>query len=346
MPAVEQTLTDAIRSAENLGFRSLTYRKRLNARPACYLKLIGSWFLADVAVAIYPWFLWNGVYNFNPRFRAIDKAFLGLLRRSKRQVRTILFVIDLPIEQAIVTGDGRNCDTESYEIESRILRCFDILCVYNAAMREIIRSRYDLGLEKFVEFEYFDYGIQPHSQHETSVCKRGWKVFYTGYWDKYYTGDWVSRLKPADNVAYHFVGSNWDWLSGEKRADFSWHSHMTQQELCDYLYSNADFGIIAYAERLSSYLDYACPSKFGAYVTAGVPILVSANCKYVASLVEKYSVGLSFDSVEQIPDILDHLSDTDYARLRERCQMLAKKLTQGYFFKRALGESLRKLHVE
>jgi hypothetical protein len=282
--------------------------------------------------------------NDNP-VRIWDNILTQLLYKLKRKTKTILFVFDLPIDQGRLTGAGEFFDSKSYELECRAFHCFDILCVFNRGMAERIRERCNIAAERFVEFECLVYGVRPSTYEDRKPPKGKWTLFYAGNGDRLYVGEWMNHLKRTDNVSYHFVGPNWDWLSGANRDDVTLHSQMAQQELCDYLHSNADFGIITYAEPFSSYAEYGCPSKFGAYVTAGVPILVNANCKYVASIVEKYDVGLSFDSFEQIPDILGRLSDSDYARLRERCQMLAEKLVHGYFLKRALAESLRKLHV-
>jgi hypothetical protein len=168
-------------------------------------------------------------------------------------------------------------------------------------------------------------------------------VFYIGYGDKRYAGEWMSRLRKVDYVRYEFLGLNWDWLWQLNRDDLTWHFLGTQQEVCDYMHANADFGLIAYAGGMSDYYKYACPSKFGAYVTAGVPILVKSDCPYVASLVRKYGIGLPFHSFDQIPGLAKALSESQYEKMRNACLRLSDKLFNGYYFKRALAESLQVL---
>lgn len=342
-PAVQQTLTDAIKFSEQAGFRSILFGSSPKELPIHYLKLISSWLSADVFVTIYPWFCRNGVSNDNP-FRGWDDFLFRLLNRLKRKNKTILFIYDLPIEQGLLR-QAQLYDSKSYELECQILRCFDILCVFNRNMREVIRDRYNLANEKFVEFECTDYGIRPKGERRSAHEGRG-NLFYIGNGDKYYAGEWMIRLRQVDYVRYEFLGSNWERISDLKRDDFTSRFLTTQQEVCDYMHANADFGIITYADKQNSYSNYGCPSKFGAYVTAGVPILVSTDCAYITSLVEKYGIGLSFDSFQQIPELIKALSDSEYERMRESCQRLAEKLYTGYFFKRALAESLRKLHVQ
>lgn len=344
MPAVQQTLTDAIKFSEVAGFRSVLFGMSLKELPAYYLKLISCWVFADVLVGIYPWFYRNGVSNANP-LRAWDNLLFRLLGKLKRKNKRILFLYDLPIEQGLRERGDQFYDSTSYELERRIVRCFDVLCVFNRDAREIIRDRYDLADEKFVEFECPDYGIRPRKEgFEKGIAeKRRWNVFYIGSGEKRYAGEWMRRLRKVDYVRYEFLGSNWEWIGELKRDDFTWRFLDTQQEVCDYMHANADFGIIAYAEGMSDYYKYTCPSKFGAYVTAGVPILVQADCPYVASLVERYGVGLPFHSFDEIPALTRALSEPHYEKMRNACQRLSDRLSSGYYFKRALAESLRVL---
>lgn len=342
---MQRVLTDAIKLSVDMGFRSVVFGGSLKHLPSYYVKLVSSWLFADVFVTIYPWLLRNWISNDNP-LREWDDFLIGLLHGLKRKNRMILFLYDLPIDQAILSGEGEGYDEKSYKLEGKILHCFDVLCVYNSSMRELIRDRYDIKDERFVEFECLDYGIKPSTERQRIVRERKWNVFYIGNGDRRYAGDWMNQLMCDDNVRYHFLGQNWDWLSRIERSDITWRFLRTQQDVCDHMHANADFGIVAYADKMNDYFKYECSSKLTAYVTAGVPILVRANCSYNASLVEKYGIGLSFDSFEQIPELVEALSDSEYERMRESCQRLAKRLYTGYFFKRALAESLQRLCVQ
>lgn len=331
---------DAIKFSEEVGFRSVLFGMSVKELPAYYLKLITSWIFADVLVSIYPWFYRNGVSNANP-LRVWDDCFFRLLSKLKRKNKRILFLYDLPIEQGLRERRGQFYDSRSYELERRIVRCFDILCVFNRNSREILRDRYDLAEEKFVEFGCPDYGIRPKNKTHRSADKRRWNVFYIGNGDKHYAGEWMIRLRKVDYMRYEFLGLNWDWIRQLRRDDLTWHLLRTQQEVCDYMHANADFGIIAYADGMNDYYKYTCPSKFGAYVTAGVPILVKEDCPYVASLVKRYGIGLPFHSFDQIPTLAKTLSRFRYVKMRNACRRLSDKISNGYYFKRALAESLQ-----
>jgi len=344
VPAVEQTLGDAINFSREFGFRDVLYSYSYHEMPVYYLKLLASWRSADVLMAIYPWLCRNSFSALNP-IRDVESIFFEHLLRLKHRIGTILFVYDLPIEQAIFSGRGKFYGTKSFELESKVLNCFDILCVFNLAMRKHIRDRYNIDDGRFVEFECPDYCMRPNVAPRLHSGQGKWNIFYASGWTKGYTGEWMKRLKKVNGLTWNFLGADWDWLSRENRQDFFWRLLNTNQKVCDYLASYADFGIITYSEGVNVYSNYGCGSKFGAYLTAGVPILVNENCKYVASLVRKYGLGLSFDSVERIPDLLMHLPDSDYVKFTRNCEQFAEKMRNGYFFKRALAEALRRLRL-
>jgi len=86
-------------------------------------------------------------------------------------------------------------------------------------------------------------------------------------------------------------------------------------------------------------------SKFGTYLVSGIPILAPSDYTYMTSLVKKYKVGFVFNSLEQIPTLLTQLSQAQYEEMRARCTELGQKLMNGYFFKRAVNASLRKLGI-
>ena len=311
-------------------------------RPYHYAKLFLSWISPDVFMTTYPFFCRYCVRKSNP-LRTADELLYALLRRLKGNTRTILFLYDLPIEQAVAMGRFHLCDEKSYQLEHRILQCFDILCVFNRRTRTVISERYGIPSERFVEFELPDYGIAPSFRERRKIWEGKWRVMIAGNGERRYAGEWINQLEHVDNIRYEFLGPNWDWLSKTGRSDVTYRFLKSRQNLCDYMHVNADFGIIAYSESMSRYFEYACPSKFGAYVAAGLPILVSSDCTYPAHLAKKHGIGLVFYSYKQLPEMIGRLSESEYDIMRDRCLRLADKICNGFYLKRAVSESLHKL---
>lgn len=278
--AVQQTLVDAIRFSGEIGFRSVLFKKSLG-RPGHYAKLVSSWFSADVLVVTYPYFCRYCVRT-NNTFHVADEALFGLLGRVRKRSRGILFVDDLPLDQALARGRASMVDSRSFALEEKILKCFDVLCVLNDRTCEIIARRYGIPKDRFVVHEIYDYGTTPNSPKRKRSSGDPFKIVTAGNGERGYSGDWITHVGPSDNITYEFIGPNWDWLSGLRRSDITQKVFKSTQELSDYMHSQADFGIIAYSDNMSRYFQHSFPAKFGAYVTAGVPILVLSNCTYVA----------------------------------------------------------------
>lgn len=339
--AQEQTVNDAISFSREMGFQpvlSESYRKR----PGYYIKLASTWKLANVFLAVYPLYC-GACFSTTYWLRDIDMQFLDFLHLWRQKTRAILFVDDLPIEQALAKNKQRSIDKRSYEIEEKIFRLFDVLCVYTQAAKKAISERYDVPTDKFVDVELRDYGVVPSQQQPRMPFDRLWKVIYAGEGERAYSGEWAKNLPQSDKVAYEFIGANWEWISETGRDDLSPKGAMSQRGLCDYVSKYAHFGIVAYSDKINEYSKYICPSKFSAYLAAGVPIIASSRCESVATLVKKYQIGISLNSFDQLPGLLRDLSLSDYEKMRKRCSRLARLVSNGFFFKRAITEATDRL---
>ncbi len=264
----------------------------------------------------------------------MDKRLPNILHALKPNSRSILFVDDLPIEQALALHQN-DVDEESYVVEGRIFELFDVLCVYNKAAQRAIGDRYSISDEKFVEIGMRDYGVSPkRSQVTHKPFPRKWTLMYIGSGDKMYAGEWPMNLPRSENVGYEFIGSGWEWISELNRPDFVWKPSMEQQELCDYLAANADFGVVAYSDQINEYSKYICPSKFATYLSSGIPVIAASQCEYVAQLVTKYGIGLSLASFNDMSTRLGELTEPKDLDMRRRAAQLAEAVHAGYFYNR------------
>jgi hypothetical protein len=204
-------------------------------------------------------------------------------------------------------------------------------------MRKIIRERYGIANERFVEFEILDYGVALNPPLEHNLPCFNWNLVYAGNCDAYHIGSWVQHLPRTEKVHYEFFGPNWS--SNLSRRDIEYKGLLgTQDELADYISRNAHFGIIAAGPGTTKYYDYTSTSKFGSYMCAGVPIIVSSQCRYIASLVRKYEIGIVLDSFGDLPALVRDVSEMEYAGMRNHCLRLGAKIRTGHFFKRVPAE--------
>jgi hypothetical protein len=341
-PAAIDTVLAVTAFAEDLGFETrIMGKSRSDGWLAkYYVELASSFLKADVFLALYPPFCPPLVSNL---LRLPDWALVKILRRLRKHRGTILYITDLPIDQALSFGRVRNFDSLSYRIEKGIFESFDVLCVFNQSMIRVIHGRYGIPKEKFVEYEILEHRPVYTPPAERDFRTNEWIVAYAGSYD-FHVGDWAKDLLISPRVRYAFTGRNWDWLVHLDRPDILVKGLLGGLELLRYLGGHAHFGLIQTSDsRRTEYYNLGSTSRFGTYIASGLPILVSSSFEYVRSLVLKYGVGLSYDRLEEIPNILEKLSESDYRKMRDHSLRLAQDTRNGRFFKNAVSMSIRKM---
>lgn len=340
------TLSGCITFSCEIGFHTVVASKSLKHALALpyYARLLRSWQLADVFLAVYPYFC-RPDFKGNP-LRILDKWLIKFLHQLNSKVHSILYVVDLPLEQLLAVQMEHLVDRRSRRVEADIFHGFDILCVFNTFTKRAIMDQYDVPEDNFVEFEILDHIARDVPRAKKALDRSRWEVVYSGNWHRSYVRDWVKDLPQTDNIHYEFTGQDWDWITRLNRKDLLPVGFFPDDErLLEYLSAKVGFGVVYYPDRRKGYANYTSTSKFGTYLVAGLPVLVQSDCAYMTSLVRKYGVGLAFDSLEEIPSLLAGLSQTQYEEMRERCTELGQKLRNGYFFKRAVDASFHKLGI-
>ena len=349
-PASNNTLLSIIKFAADIGFKTRTPRlpRRKSLGVLDYYAELSRSFLVscDVFLTAYP-YICGSIFSDNP-LRTLDRNVVRFLRRLRpERPSAILFIVDLPIEQAYAaSGTSKLVDGEANTVEREFFENFDVLCVFNDAMKRAIMHRHKILAEKFVEFEILDHAttfVPPQEPRRRPPPNGRWKIAYAGNYSKKYVGDWIESLPECGAIQYEMFGLGWEWLSALNRSDISNNGFLRDEGLLRHLSRNSDFGIInPPSDAWASYYNYGTTSKMGTYLAAGLPILVSSKCEYISSLVAKYKVGISFDKLDEIPWLVSSLSRSDYELMRESCLVLGEKVRSGYFFKRAINLAIEK----
>lgn len=107
---------------------------------------------------------------------------------------------------------------------------------------------------------------------------------------------------------------------------------------------HADFGLIwdgdaidACCGHLGTYLQYNNPHKASLYLLAGLP-LIAPKASAIADFIEQHGVGITIDSLHELPTRLQQLAALDYRRMKAAAVPLAKALASGTFLKQALSD--------
>ena len=85
------------------------------------------------------------------------------------------------------------------------------------------------------------------------------------------------------------------------------------------------------------YQRYNQPHKFSLYLAAGIPVICHKDAA-VAALVKQWKVGLSVNSIDEIPDAIKSLDSVDEAAIRDGVAEIGRKIRAGYFLSEALAD--------
>lgn len=107
-----------------------------------------------------------------------------------------------------------------------------------------------------------------------------------------------------------------------------------------------DFGLVWDGDSLGSctgafgeYLRYNSPHKASFYLRARLPVIVWKEAA-IAPIIEREGAGFTVSSLHELSDRLAAITPADYAAMRQKACVLAKKLNDGFFFKKAVEKAL------
>lgn len=338
--ASQHIILDTIEFSSEISFKTIILGKRNTIFESLkyYFKMVRWWLKADAMITIYPYICINLRRNY--LFRKLESI---LIRSLNQDTHSILYIVDLPIEQAEINEIQQNdVYKKACEIEACIFRSFDVLLVFNENMKKKIQEKYGLDDDVFVLFEMLDYKADfPHS--EEKGIHKPIKIAFLASNLNGGRFKWIKKLPYSSDVIYSFFGNNGEWINELSRNDFKYKGIISPKEVPNILSKQYHFGMINYDVPTEKYLEYGSTSKFSAYVAAGLPLLCSKKLSYISFLIQKYRIGLCFESLDNIPNLIAQLSGEEYDLMRKNCLILSEKVRRGHFFKSAVNQALHKL---
>lgn len=89
---------------------------------------------------------------------------------------------------------------------------------------------------------------------------------------------------------------------------------------------------------MGEYLRYNNPHKTSLYIRCHLPIIIWKQAA-LAPFVSQWGIGLCVDSLREIEPAISALTPERYAEMRHRVEELSLRLSQGHFFREALGKA-------
>ena len=112
---------------------------------------------------------------------------------------------------------------------------------------------------------------------------------------------------------------------------------------------DADFGLVWDGDSLDTcsgeygnYLRWNSPHKVSFNLRAALPVIIWKEAA-MASVIEEEGVGITICSLKELDNILSHLSQEDYSKMKQNAQKMAEKLNQGYFLRKAIHAAIEEL---
>ena len=72
-------------------------------------------------------------------------------------------------------------------------------------------------------------------------------------------------------------------------------------------------------------------------MAAGIPVVTWKQAA-IADFVEKHQVGIVVDSLVDLSNSLEQISEEQYAAMKTNAEAIGEKLREGFYFRRALQE--------
>ncbi|MBF0775479.1 nucleotide sugar synthetase-like protein [Streptococcus azizii] len=196
----------------------------------------------------------------------------------------------------------------------------DLIIAPSQAMVDRLRE-YGLTVEKTV--------IQGMWDHPTSITS--------------FPAEFVRTLHfPGDPERFSFV-KEWNqevplYLYARKAGDLPeqvvYRSYMPDDQLLLEL-SKGGFGLVWMDDHDKGYQQLYCPHKLGTFLTAGIPVFVQRGIAN-QEMIEKNRLGFVVDSLEEVVDIIQAMSETEYQQLVAQVRSFNPLLRQGYFTRKLL----------
>lgn len=232
-----------------------------------------------------------------------------------RGISTLALIIDI---------DGlRDNDNKLFEKEIKLLNKFSLLVAHNAAMKNKLLQR--LPFSKICCIEMFDYPVKillPAVKKSNTVC-------FAGNLNK---ATFVNQLDQVTSTKFNIYGPCAD-VSLIQKENVFYKGVISPDELPAKL--EGSFGLVWDGNLLDegdNYLRYNNPHKLSLYLTAGLPVIVWEQSAS-AAFVNLYDVGFTVNSIKEIPEKIQQISNEQFNTMHENARAISKKTTDGYFLK-------------
>lgn len=177
---------------------------------------------------------------------------------------------------------------------------------------------------------------------------RPWSVVYAGGLGRW-RNEFLYKLDPhIRNWTLDIYGKGFEEAYAKGWQHISYHGFMNSEEFVNRV--EADFGLVWDGDSIDEcsgdwgeYLRINNPHKTSFYLRSGLPIIVWSQAA-MAPFVLKHRIGIAVNSLGDIDNALDALTEEEYGVMKENALRMGRQLGEGYFIKQALHEAFNTLN--
>lgn len=256
----------------------------------------------------------------------------GILEKAKakKNIKIIVLIHDL---DSIRFPDEKE---KQEKHEKNFWDLADVIIVHNYRMKEYLRKQ---GVKKpMVELGVFDYILEPQTIKDRE--KYFQEVVIAGNLDGN-KAQYLRKLRELKKLEFCLYGPGFEEKMKDQNVTYK--GVYPPDQLPDKI--QGGWGLIWDGSSLTGcqgnygeYLKYNNPHKTSFYIAMEMPVIIWKKAA-MARFVEENQVGITVDSLEELPDILNQISYEKYKEIAGKTKKVSEKIRTGKYLQEALKES-------
>lgn len=260
--------------------------------------------------------------------------FHSVLKKYNKKINIIALVHDLDSLRYTKEISSERVLKRKNKEDKHVLNNCSFIIAHNYSMKnELVK----LGNNEsnIFELRLFDYLMDDKIRTIKRAKNDG--IIIAGCLDKN-KAKYLTYLNKINGVNFNLYGVGYAGTKADKNIIYK--GKFLPEELLNNL--DGGFGLVwdgiskdTCTGGFGNYLRYNNPHKASMYLTAMIPIITWKNAA-IARFVEDNKVGITVNSLDDIPDRLKNLSDKEYQTMIENTRNISKKTTKGRFLEETL----------
>lgn len=244
---------------------------------------------------------------------------------------------------------GLKGKTHFIEKEIQLLSQSKVLILHNSSMRKwFVENNIDA---KLVDLDIFDYLHKSDiEQKRTPTNYQDYRIIFAGNMGgkKSFIYDFDTIKRGHFKLDLYGVGFDENNIKNKKDSIINYKGCFLSNEVIDYI--DGDFGLVWYGNSLEScdgetgqYLKFNNPHKLSLYILCDMPIIIWDKAA-MANFVLDNKIGFVVQSLHEIKEKLETLSNVDFEVLKSNVKKVKQNLESGYYLSNAIDKALKEIN--